>query len=185
VAGVRFELADLTAYEPPAPLDVVFGNASLQWTPDHDGQLTRLAGLLGPGGQLAIQVPTNADHASHTTIAEIAAEAPFAELLSPEARVDPVATNVLPPARYAEILHGLGFVRQHVRMQVYGHVLASTADVVEWTKGTTLTRFARALPADAYDAFVARYRHRLLEVLGDQQPYFYAFKRILFWGRLG
>ena len=35
-----------------------------------------------------------------------------------------------------------------------------------------------------YEAFLDRYRARLLEVLGDRSPYFYAFKRILFWGRL-
>jgi trans-aconitate 2-methyltransferase len=182
--GVGFELADLTTYAPPAPLDVIFGNASLQWTPDHEAQLARLTTLLAPGGQLAIQVPSNADHASHTTIGEVAAEKPFADVLPSEALVDPVATNVLAPASYAELLHELGFAHQHVRLQVYGHVLASTTDVVEWTKGTTLTRFARALPPELYDTFVDRYRQRLLQVLGNQSPYFYAFKRVLLWARL-
>jgi trans-aconitate 2-methyltransferase len=182
--GIRFQLADLTKFAPADPLDVIFGNASLQWSPDHEAQLARLTGLLAPGGQLAIQVPTNATHASHTVIAEVAGEAPFVAALDPASIVDPVAANVLLPERYAELLHELGFARQHVRLQVYGHVLASTADVVEWTKGTTLTRFARALPPNLYDAFVDRYRQRLLEVLGDHQPYFYAFKRILFWARL-
>jgi trans-aconitate 2-methyltransferase len=96
----------------------------------------------------------------------------------------PLRPNWAPLERYAELLHDLGFARQNVRPQVYGHVLASTADVVEWTKGTTLTRFARALPLDLYDTFVDRYRQRLISVLGDRHPYFYAFKRVLFWARL-
>jgi trans-aconitate methyltransferase len=70
-------------------------------------------------------------------------------------------------------------------LQVYGHRLASTEDVVEWTKGTTLVRFRRLLSPQLFDAFVERYRTRLLDVLGERAPYFYAFKRILFWGRLG
>ena len=62
-------------------------------------------------------------------------------------------------------------------------VLASTADVVEWTKGTTLTRMRRHFSPEAYDAFVAEYRRRLVEQLGDRRPYYYAFKRILLHAR--
>jgi hypothetical protein len=40
------------------------------------------------------------------------------------------------------------------------------------------------LPPDLFDPFVERYRRRLAEVLGEQAPYFYTFKRILFWARL-
>ena len=38
--------------------------------------------------------------------------------------------------------------------------------------------------AELFDAFVTRYRRRLLDVVGEHEPYFYAFKRILFRGRL-
>jgi len=175
--GLRFELGDLSDFRPAMPPDVVFANASLQWVPDHELLLGALASILAPGGQLAVQVPYNADHPSHTVAAEVAAEM----LADPPA--DPVAANVLPPPRYAELLHELGFVDQHVRLQVYGHVLDSTADVVEWTKGTSLNRFQAFLAGEAREEFVDRYRERLVAALGDHRPYFYAFKRILFWGR--
>ena len=42
---------------------------------------------------------------------------------------------------------------------------------------------AAAVPPMLYDAFVGVYRDRLRAELDDQRPYFYAFKRILFWGR--
>jgi trans-aconitate 2-methyltransferase len=61
--------------------------------------------------------------------------------------------------------------------------LGSTADVVEWVKGTSLTRFKEHLPEQLYQEFVDRYRQRLLAVLGDHQPFFYPFKRILLWAR--
>jgi trans-aconitate 2-methyltransferase len=82
-------------------------------------------------------------------------------------------------------LYDLGFVEQHVRLQVYPHVLGSTAEVVQWVRGTTLTRVRKALPpgSDLYDRFVERYTERLLATVGDHQPYFYAFKRILVWAR--
>jgi trans-aconitate 2-methyltransferase len=91
--------------------------------------------------------------------------------------------RVFAPETYAELLDELGFTEQHVRLQVYGHRLASTAAVVEWTKGTALLRFERLLPPDLFESFLDRYRQRLVEVLGDRAPYFYRFKRILFWAR--
>lgn len=182
-AGVTFRLGDLRDDPPEAPVDLVFSNAALQWVPEHREVLARWAGWLRPGGQLAVQVPANADHPSHTTSAGLALESPFREMFDGEPPADSVL-GVLPPAEYSELLHGLGFAEQHVRLQVYGHVLASTAEVVEWVKGTSLTRFKRALAADDFDAFVAAYAARLTEVLGDHRPYFYAFKRILLWARL-
>ena len=91
--------------------------------------------------------------------------------------------NVLAPEEYAQLLDDLGFARQHVRLQVYPHHLDSTDEVVEWVKGTSLTRFQRAMSEDLYAQFLDRYRARLIEVLGDHHPYLYTFKRILFWAR--
>jgi len=78
-----------------------------------------------------------------------------------------------------------GFGEQHVRLQVYGHHLASTAEVVAWVKGTTLTRFKAPPGEDGWPSFVDAYRARLLSALGDRAPYYYPFKRILLWGRRG
>ena len=47
---------------------------------------------------------------------------------------DTVAATVLDPVQYAILLDHLGAARQHVRLQVYGHTLARSADVVEWVK---------------------------------------------------
>ena len=97
---------------------------------------------------------------------------------------DPVAQNVLAPEQYAVLLDQLGFDQQHVRLQVYAHHLATTADVVEWVKGTTLTRFKEPLGPEQWSHFVETYRQRFLQIEGDRSPYFYPFKRILLWGRL-
>src|SRR5690606_29756834 len=52
-----FELGDLTAWAPPAPVDVVVSNATLQWVPGHRELLPRFLDWLTPGGWLAFQVP--------------------------------------------------------------------------------------------------------------------------------
>ncbi|MCU1486214.1 MAG: Trans-aconitate 2-methyltransferase [Actinomycetia bacterium] len=172
--GVTFEAGDLATWDGGGrPWDAVVASASLHWVPDHEVVLRRWAGALADGGQLAVQVPANADHPSHLLIDEVAAE--LGVTLPPD-----TLHNVLAPDRYAELLDELGFVRQHVRLQVFGHHLDSTADVVEWTKGTAQLRARRAMDEDTYEQFLAEYRRRLLAALGDRSPYFYAFKRILF-----
>jgi trans-aconitate 2-methyltransferase len=154
----------------------------LQWVPDHPRLLRQLAAQLRPGGQLAVQVPANTDHPSHAVAFELAQEAPFLEHMGADAAAP--AHAVCAPERYAEVLDDIGFSDQLVRLQVYGHHLASSAAVVEWTKGTTLLRFKSLLAPDLFELFMERYRQRLGEVLGEHAPYFYTFKRILFWARL-
>jgi len=176
---VTFALGDIGTWEHPATYDVVFANASLQWVPDHAAVLARWVRSLKPGGQIAVQVPSNADQATHRLAAELGAE------LLAEPPPDPVAHNVLAPEVYARLLDELGCVDQHVRLQVYAHHLASTADVVEWVKGTMLTRFKGPLGPDGWDDFVDRFRDRLVAELGEQSPYFFPFKRVLLWGRVG
>ena len=163
----------------------MIANASLQWVPDHPGVIARWWAALEPGGQLAVQVPANADHASHRVAAQVAATEPFLTAFNHMPPPDPVAQNVLAPEQYATVLDELGAVEQHVRLQVYPHHLESSSSVVEWTKGTTLTRFTKLLPAELIDPFIETYRQRLLETIGDSSPYFYPFKRILIWARRG
>jgi len=180
-AGLRFEEGDIATWE-PAPYDVVFSNAALHWLPDHRRLLARLSRALAVGGQLAVQVPANTDHPSHTVGMDVAGEAPFADVFADDPPPDP-ATRVLAPEEYAEVLDQLGFGEQNVRLQVYVHRLDSSADVVEWVKGTYLTYFRTRLTDDLYELFVERYRRGLLDVIGERAPYLYTFKRILFWGR--
>jgi trans-aconitate 2-methyltransferase len=180
--GVRFEHADIGKLDAGTTYDVVFSNAALQWLPDHPTLLAHVADLVAPRGQLAVQVPSNFDHPGHVLAMEVAAEEPFLAALGNAVPADPVR-SVLAPERYAELLHDLGFAEQHVRLQVYGHVLESSAAVVEWTKGTNLTRFRRLLSDELYEKFLERYTERVVATLGDSRPYFYPFKRVLFRAR--
>jgi len=168
---LHFQLGDIASFTADRPFDLVFSNAALHWIPNHEWLFTHFMLLLAPKGQLAVQMPANHDHPSHRIAAEVAAS--FG--------IEPRTVNVLAPESYAALLHRLGFARQHVRLQVYGHLLPSTADVVEWTKGTTLTPYREGLSPDRYEEFLAEYADRLVATLGDSRPYFYAFKRVLIW----
>ena len=176
---LHFVRADIAWWRPPERFDVVFSNAALQWVPDHPALFAHLATMLAPAGVLAVQVPANFDHPSHTLAAEVALEEPFASATGGYTRVSPV----LAPEAYAELLHALGMRDLHVRLQVYPHQMASSADVVEWVRGTLLTDYEPRMPEPMFSEYVRRYRERLLDVLGDRRPYLYAFKRILMRGR--
>ena len=182
--AVRFAPGDLAGWTGEG-IDLVVANASLQWVPNHAEVLGRWVGSLRAGGQIAVQVPANAGQHTHRVAVEVAARPRFAEAFGPAGPPpDPVANNVLEPEVYARLLYDLGCVRQHVRLQVYPHVLENSRAVVEWVRGTTLTRFQKVLDDSTFAAFLAEYEARLIELIGDHTPYFFPFRRILMWGRL-
>ncbi|HEY7627831.1 MAG TPA: methyltransferase domain-containing protein [Ilumatobacteraceae bacterium] len=184
VQGVRFEYGDIGEWTSDGDIDLVLAAASLHWIPDHPAVIARWAAALRPDGQIAIQVPANAAMPSHAVARELADRAPYRQLFGPSGPpLDPVQAYVLQPEEYAQILYDLGFEQQHVRLQVYPHVLPSTRHVVEWVRGTMLTRFEKRLEPDVFEAFVADYERDLLAVLGDHSPHFFPFRRILMWGR--
>jgi trans-aconitate 2-methyltransferase len=182
---VRFEFGDIGEWTSDADFDLVLAAASLQWVPSHAEVMARWAAALQPGGQIAVQVPANADMPSHSVARQVAEREPHVSMFGTEGPpIDPVQAYVLRPEEYAQILYDLGFESQHVRLQIYPHVLPSSRHVVEWVRGTMLTRFEKRLHSDAFEAFVADYEKELLRVLGDHEPHFFPFRRILMWAKL-
>ena len=167
---LRFEKGDVEAFITDRPYDLIFSNAALHWIPDHEKLVTRLASFLTAHGQLAIQMPANDDHPSHAVAAEVAKEM----------GVQPRGEHILPPERYASLLHRLGFKHQQVRLQVYGHELPSSRDVVEWNRGALLTDYEKKL-GTRFDEFLAAYTDRVTSALGSATPFFYTYRRILIW----
>lgn len=177
--GVRFKRANITAFSAKG-LDLVFSNAALQWLPDHETLFWRLAGMLREGGQLAVQMPANHNHPSHTIAHTLARTPKYAELLGGYVRENPVQEIEW----YTKLLARIGFEKQDVRQHVYLHYLNGPQEVVEWVKGSLLTDYRNRLRQEEYEKFLADYQERILTELPDEHPYLYAFKRILLWGRL-
>ncbi len=168
---LHFQKGSIEAFVTDQPYDLMFSNAALHWVPNHEQLLTRLTNFLSMNGQIAIQMPSNDDHPSHRIAAEVAQEFGIA----------PRPAHVLPVERYAELLHRLGYARQHVRLHVYGHVLPSSADVVEWVRGALLTYY-ESLLGNRFEAYLGAYREKLLAAIGEERPFFYTYKRVLLWG---
>ena len=177
--GLRFQEADIASFK-GGPYDLIFSNAALHWVPDHPGLLRKLRSMLAPGGQLAVQMPAGDEDAAHVTARELARSHEFKPLLNGFSARDPL----LEPQQYAGWLHALGFKRQHVRVQVYAHLLDDRMQVVEWVRGALLTDYQRRLPPKAFERFLRAFTDRLLPQLADDQPFLYLQPRLLFWGAL-
>ncbi|SNB46124.1 methyltransferase [Geobacter sp. DSM 9736] len=170
--GLSF--ARQTVGETTGRWDLVFSHAVLHWIEDHPSLIPSLLDLLGPGGQLALQLPANHRHPSQTLIVETAQEEPFKTALSGWVRRSPV----LEIDRYAEILHDAGAVDITVLEKVYPHLLPDSGAVADWTAGTTLIPYYERLPRDLHDPFMARYREKLGQVWATT-PVFFTFRRII------
>jgi trans-aconitate 2-methyltransferase len=172
-AGLRFEHGAIEEIE--GRWDLVFSHAAIQWVANHAHLVPRLLSLVGPGGQLAVQLPSNHGHPSHTLIRELAAAEPFRTALGGWTRTAPV----LPLDEYAGLLYAAGADNIAVFEKVYPHVLPDADAIADWTSGTALIPLFERLPADLRAEFDGRYRARL-RALFPQAPVFYPFRRILF-----
>lgn len=179
--GLEFRRGSLEDWSDDNRVDLIFSHAALQWCDNHGDLVARLLQSLKPGGQLAIQMPANHDHASHRVAAQVAQEEPFRSNLRGYVRKSPV----LAIEDYALLLHEHGIQQVTCLQKVYGHLLHSSRDVVEWVQGTLLTDYEARLSADLFAQFIARYAECLVANLGTRAPYFYAFKRILLHGVKG
>jgi trans-aconitate 2-methyltransferase len=177
--GLHFERRDISEFAGQDAYDLIFSNAALHWLQDHESLLEKLTRALKPSGQIAVQVPANDDHPTHIVAAQLARRSPFNEAMQGYERHWPV----LKPEAYAALLHRLGYTKQHVRLQVYGHLLDARDGVIEWVKGTLLTDYEKRMPAELFARFMREYRELLFKQLDDARPYFYPFKRILFWAQ--
>lgn len=186
---VRFEPGDIESFERPDTFDIVLSNAALHWTDDHAATLGRWARSLAPGGQLAVQLPANYGHPSHTVAEAVTRDAWFAGRWTTGGPPADRGERVLQPGDYAQILHDLGFAEQRVQLIVYPMVLDSSAAVLDWVRGTLLAPYRSNLAPEDYAEFERRYAERLAAEIGgptgEQRPYFYGFERILMWGRRG
>jgi trans-aconitate 2-methyltransferase len=157
--------------------DLIFSNAALQWTENHGELIPRLYERLLPGGQIAVQVPSNHNHISHQIYREIASEEPLRSILDGFQRYAPV----LSIDEYARLFFLCGAEDIVVFEKVYAHVLEDSDAVVEWISGTALVPYFERLN-EHKEEFVNAIRAKMRLALPDR-PVFYPFRRTLFSAR--
>lgn len=154
--GISWQEADLAAWRPERPADLIYSNAALHWLDDHERLLPGLFAGLATGGVLAVQMPRNFAARSHTSITETALNGPWRATLEPLLRPSPVK----PPEFYYDLLAPLA-ASLDIWETEYLQVLDGANPVKEWTKGTWLAPLLAALKEPLRSRFEAEYAERV------------------------
>lgn len=135
--GTEYVLADLATDRHTA--DLVISNAALQWVPGHRDLLPTLADRAAR--TFAFQVPGNHDAPSHLLLREVAARAPYADVVGPVER-----RATADPEEYLEILARPGWTVDAWET-TYTHVLQGPDPVLRWISATGAQPVLHALEA--------------------------------------
>jgi trans-aconitate 2-methyltransferase len=158
--NLRFDLADIPAWDDPGPFDVILANAALQWVPNHAVLMPRLVEKLADGGSLAVQMPDNLDEPAHRLMREVAASGSWSGKLT---NASASRSPRLPAEWYYALLRPHA-TQVDVWRTTYHHVLAGGTDaVVEWFKGSGLRPFLAPLDAAETEGFLTKYRTALVD----------------------
>lgn len=151
--GFATQQANIAAWAPAAPVDVLFSNAALQWLDGHAALFPRLLSHLAPGGVLAVQMP--AMHAAPLRAEQerIAREGPWAGALARVASAPPI----LEPRAYYDLLRPR-VAALDLWVTEYMHVLRGEDPVMQWAMGTSLRPFLDALDGTLREGFLGAYR---------------------------
>jgi trans-aconitate 2-methyltransferase len=155
--AIEWRRADLGAWQPDRPADIVYSNAALQWLGDHQHLFPRIVAQLAPKGVLAVQMPRNFSAPSHVLIFETALDGPCRPVLEPLLNRSPVAA----PDFFYDLLSPL-VANLDIWETEYLQVLGGLNPVKEYTKGSWLSPLLAALVEPLRSEFEAAYAARVL-----------------------
>ncbi|KFG69047.1 trans-aconitate 2-methyltransferase [Microvirga sp. BSC39] len=150
---VAFQEEDIAAWNPDERYDLIFANAVLQWLPNHQRLLAKLASCLEADGCLAVQMPNNLNEPSHRLMRKVAQEGPWAEKL----KAASVSREEIGSFEdYYSWLLQAG-CSADLWQTTYVHPLADAGAIVEWLKGTGLRPYLDPLSPEEQSGFLDQY----------------------------
>lgn len=178
---VRWLEADIRAWTPREPPDLIYANATLQWLDDHRHLFPRLLGYLGPGGCLAVQMPLSWNMPSHRLMRHtLERGGPDGTPVGNAAVLAAVRRKWVEDAEvYYDLLSPLG-QRLDIWETTYLQVLTGEDPVLEWVKGTGLRPVLNGLDEIERRVFLEAYRGALRHAY-PQRPNgetLYPFRRL-------
>ena len=161
----KFVQDDIATWRPDPRTDLIFGNAVMQWLPDHPAIMRRLLQAMPAGGVLAIQMPDNTREPALMFQREVGESGPWRD--HPEIKAAP-REDLPSPEAYYDLLKPVcrAIDIWHI---VYNHVMASPEAITEWFKGSSLQPFLSPLDAVAREQFLAAYTKK---IVGAYKPRF-------------
>lgn len=169
--------ADIRDWHPRKAPGLLFSNAALHWVGNHEQLMPKLAGMLGKGGTLAVQMPHQNKAPSHRVWLSLVEEL-FA------GRVEKMGTpGVMAPVKYEELLSSLGQFRLW-ETEYYQRLMAESGShpVRRFTESTYARPVLQALDDDERAELIRRYEkamHAAYPVRADGSVLF-PFRRLFF-----
>ncbi|HEU5428947.1 MAG TPA: methyltransferase domain-containing protein [Actinocrinis sp.] len=184
---LSFERADLRAWRPAEPVDVLITNATLQWVPGHLDLLRTLLGHITPGGWFAMGVPGNFGAPSHTLLADLQGDSRWAGRITGE-QFRPASHE---PIEYLRALTEAGAAAE-VWETTYYYVLPGVNGVLDFVSSTALRPVLTELGGpgtEAAHAFTGAYAYALRtayppELLGGRTVQVLPYRRLFAIARI-
>lgn len=158
--------------------DLIFSNAALQWSNDHETLFRNLIKLVNPKGQFAVQMPVQPENKLNKILLELVNEEPFKSYLKGFKRDSPV----LSIDEYAQILFDGGLEDIQILQKVYPIIANDHDTLYNFISGSALIPYIERLEGEQQELFIKRYKERIVEEF-PKLPAIYSFKRLLLYGR--
>lgn len=158
--------------------DLIFSNAALQWSDDHEKLFSQLVDLLNPNGQFAVQMPVQPENKLNKILLELVNEEPFQSYLKGYKRESPV----LSIDEYAQILFDGGLEDLQLQQKVYPIIADDHETLYNFISGSALIPYIERLKGEEQSLFIKTYKERIATHF-PKLPAIYSFKRLLLYGR--
>jgi len=158
--------------------DLIFSNAALQWSDDHEILFPKLISLLSEKGQFAVQMPIQAENVLNKILFQLASEEPFRTQLDGWNRVSPV----LSIDDYTQIMFEHGLKDLNISVKVYPIIADDAEKLYQFISGSALIPYVERFDEVSKENFISEYKKRIGQHF-KSFPAIYAFKRLLLYGK--
>lgn len=158
--------------------DLIFSNAVLQWSNDHEILFPKLIELVNPQGQFAVQMPVQPENKLNKILSELVDEEPFKSYLNGFKRDSPV----LSIDDYAQLLFDGGLEDIQIMQKVYPIIANDHDTLYNFISGSALIPYVERLDGNERAFFIQTYQERIAAEF-PKLPAIYSFKRILLYGK--
>lgn len=176
---LRFEQKTVEElYDSNETWDLIFSNAALQWSDDHEKLFPKLLSLLSENGQFAVQMPLQAENVLNQILFQLASEKPYATVLQNWNRVSPV----LSIDEYSRMMFEYGLKDLNTSIRMYPIIAEDAEKLFQFISGSALIPYLERMEGNTRQQFIDDYKERIGKRF-KKFPAIYAFKRILLYGK--
>lgn len=158
--------------------DLIFSNAALQWSDDHQKLFPKLISKLNKNGQFAVQMPCQKDNILNVLLRDLVKEKPYSDFLNGFYSDSPLLTI----DDYAKIMFDEGLNDLNISVRIYPIYGNNEINFYRFISGSALIPYMERLTTEQQELFTTEYQSRIKKYF-TTFPAIYPFKRILLYGK--